>query len=96
MNPSPANKYDKTAQVEMKLNKVLKELMDKSEVGEEAYNQIRSTAVSQPRLYGLPKTYKKYYPLQPIASMIGSAQHKLSNICPDSYNLPLIEVLSSV
>ena len=77
MNPSPANKYDKTAQVEMKLNKVLKELRDKSEVEEEAYNQKRSTADSSPRLYGLPKIYKKDCPLRPIASMIGSAQHNL-------------------
>ena len=34
----PSNKYDKTAQVEMKLNKVLKELRDKSEVEVEVHN----------------------------------------------------------
>ena len=35
---SPVNKYDKTAQVDMKLNKVLKELRDKSEVEVEVHN----------------------------------------------------------
>ena len=71
------NKYDKTAQVKVKLNRVLKELRDKSEIEEEVYNQIRPTGASRPRLYGLPKTHKKDCPLRPILSMIGSAQHKL-------------------
>ena len=75
MHLGPAIKYDKTAQVEMKLNNVLKELRDKSEIEEEVYNQIRSTEASRPRLYGLPKTNKKGCPLRPILSMIGSAQH---------------------
>ena len=62
----------------MKLNRLLKELRDKSEIEEEVYNQIRSTGASRPRLYGLPKTHKKDCPLRPILSMIGSAQHKLA------------------
>ena len=57
MNQNPANKYDNTAQVEMKLNKVLKELRDKSDIEEEAYNQKRSTEDSPSHLYGLLKTY---------------------------------------
>ena len=64
--------------VGMKLNKVLKELRDKSEIEEKAYNQIISTADLPSSLYGLPKTYKKYLPLRPILSVIGSAQHKLA------------------
>ena len=37
------NKYDKTAQAQMKLNKVFKKLREKSEVEEEVYNKVRST-----------------------------------------------------
>ena len=78
MHLRPSNKYDKTAQVEMKFNRVLQELRDKSEIEEGVYNQIRSTRASRPRLNGLPKTQKKDCPLLPILSIISSAQHKLA------------------
>ena len=62
----------------MKLNKVLKELRDKSEIEEGVYNLIRSTGASRLRLYGFSKTHKKDCPLGFILFMIGSAQHKLA------------------
>ena len=71
MYMGPCNKYDKTTKFEKKLNRILKELRDKSERGEEVYSQIRSAGASRPRFHGLPKTNKKEF------SMIGSAQHKL-------------------
>ena len=77
-NLGPAEKYDRTARVETKLNKVLRELKDGKELSESTYNHIKFTSASRPSRYGLPKTHKEEYPLRPILTMISSAQHKLA------------------
>ena len=51
MNLDPSNKYKKTAQVEIKRNRHLKQLRYKSEIEEEVYYQIRSAGASRPRLH---------------------------------------------
>ena len=68
----PCNKYDKATKFEMKLNRILKELRDKSEIEEEVYNQIRSTGLSRPCLYGLLKRLSS--PIHPFHDWLSTTQ----------------------
>ena len=77
----------------MKLNKVLKELRDKSGIEEKVYSLMRLTAASRPRLYGLPKPIRKIVLSDPSFPWLTQHNTSSRNICPECYSLFLTDIL---
>ena len=82
----PSSEKDNTSKIESLIQRRLLQLHKDDLLPANLYDLIRSTGSQRPRMYDLPKTHKKDLPLQPILSMIGSAQHQLAK-----YLSPLLE-----
>ena len=93
-NIGPVNNNDNTAKLEGKLQKWLLKPHKDGYLTELEYNEIRSTGLQRPRLYGLPKTRKPDVPLRPILPMIGSSQHQLAKYFSALFQ-PMLEIYSN-
>ena len=88
----PVTNKDNTAKIESRIQRRLLQLRKECLISKQVYEAIRSGSdcfvsllrnkgmyrMDPPRMYGLPKIYKKDVPLRPILSMTGSAQHQLA------------------
>ena len=75
---SKDNGQIETYKLEVKINKILKKLLDNGHISNKVFEDIKTSDSSIPRLYGLPKIHKNGCPLRPILSMVGSASHNLA------------------
>lgn len=79
---------DRTAQDEVKITKVLKELRQQNLINDSLLDQLTPVGSHPSRLYGLPKIHKPHVPLRPIIDMSSSAFHSVAKW--------LVEVLEPV
>ena len=75
---SPSSEKDNTSKIESQIQRRLLQLHKDDLLPTNLYDLIRPTGSLRPRMYGLPKTYKKDVPLRQILSMTGSAKHQLA------------------
>ena len=74
----PVNEFNNNVQNETKLQRCLLQSVKSDDLPKTVYEFIRPTGSQRPRMYGLPKIYKRDVPCRPILSMIGFAQHELA------------------
>lgn len=65
--------------IEKKLNNLLKEWLKKNYINKKDYFSLRSSDVSLPKTYGLPKIHKNNYPLRMIVSSTNSALYNFAS-----------------
>ena len=77
-NLGPFSETDNTSKIEAHIQRRILQLKKDDLHLSKIYNSIRPTGSQRPRIYGLPKIYKKDAPLCLIFSMTGPAQHQLA------------------
>ena len=85
---------DNTAKIELWIQQRLIQLRKESLISKQVHKAIRPTSSQRPRMYALPKIYKKEVPLRPILSMTGLAQIQLAKWLT-SLLQPVLQILSS-
>ena len=73
-----ATVVDNIYKVESEIIKFLKQLLLKNEISDSLSNLINPVGSVTPCFNVLPKIHKENIPLNPILSMVNSAQHKLA------------------
>ena len=63
---------------EERITKTLKSLLNKGQIDETLYEQLRPRGSQPARLYGLAKVHKNNVPVRPVLSMPGSAYYKVA------------------
>ena len=75
----PVETCDHTTSIEVKFQKQLRKWVKIGLLSPEISDSIWPVGSIRPHLYGLPKILKDGVPLQPVLSMVGSAQQKVTS-----------------